>query len=126
MALGKELGLFDLKSTSITLLPGKKKALNVTANFEGTVKGRSEGAVVATMEVDSPDGKNGIYRICTRTFFTDGEIQDGSGSGQTTHTADHKWLVAGIAESSTGRPYAITGEIDLPNRTFVGKLFDRV
>jgi hypothetical protein len=126
MALGKELGTFDLRSTSITLVPGKKKAVRISMNFEGTVKGRLDGEVVATMKIDSPDGKDGKYEVSTRTFFEGGEIQDGSGSGQTTHTGDHKWLVAGVAEISNGRSYAITGEIDFTARTFVGKMYDRV
>lgn len=125
MALGKELGTFDLALTGVTLSSGKKKSVKVTANFDGTVKGKLGGAVLATMEVASPDGKDGTYAVYTRTLFDNGDIQDAKGSGETTHTGDHKWLVAGIAETSKGRSYAITGEIDFPARRFTGKMYNR-
>ena len=107
------------------LSKGKKHSVKVSANFDGKVAGRMDGAVLATMEVASPDGKDGKYTVFTRTLFDNGEIQDAQGSGRTTHTGDHKWLVAGIAETSNGRSYAITGEIDFPARRFTGKIYNR-
>ncbi len=126
MALGKELGTFDLKSTSFTLIPGKNKTVEVSANFEGRVQGRTEGDVIATMTFASPDGKDGTYTVSTRTLFDDGSIQDASGQGKTTYESGHTWRVAGVAEISNGRSYGITGEIDYVARTFKGTIFDRI
>lgn len=125
MAIGKELGTFELRSTSFTLAPGKKKAVNVSANFEGRVTGVVDGSVITTMTVESKNAKDGKYKISSRCFLDNGEILDASGEGKTTHLGGHKWRVAGVADMSNGESYAVTGEINFADRLFTGAMYER-
>jgi hypothetical protein len=126
VALGKELGVYDLKSTSITLVPGKGNVLTTHINFEGTISGEFECEVLATMTIQSADGRDGVYKICARCFMPSGEILDASGEGETTSKGGPRWTVAGIAEFADGRSTGVTGDIDLQHGSFVGKMYERV
>jgi hypothetical protein len=127
MAVGKEIGVYDLKSTSVTLVPGKRDTTTVHINYEGELTGEHACTVFATMTLESPDGKDGTYTICARWFLDTGEILDAVGEGQTTLLGDgHKWLVAGVGKVSNGQNAAVEGEIDLATRSFTGKMFERV
>ncbi len=126
MAVGKEIGNFDMKSTSVTLEPGKGGSVRLHINFEGVSTGDLECEAIATMTVDSEDGKDGDYRISARCFLSNGEIMDANGHGKTTYGADHNWDVAGITEMQGHRGWAIRGDINLRDRTFVGKMYERI
>ena len=127
MALGKELGKFDMKSTSITMIPGKKnRPATAQINFEGNLVGELDATTIATMTIETIEGDDGKYSVVARSIMADGEILDVNGHGKTTHTGGQKWAVAGVADMSDGRSYAIQGEIDFPARSFTGKMFERV
>jgi hypothetical protein len=126
MALGKELGRFAMKSTTITMTAGKNRTANAQINFEGTIAGELDATTIATMTVTNDGAQDGKYTIVARVIFADGEILDANGHGKTNHAGGQKWNVAGITEMSDGRSYAIQGEIDFPKRAFTGKMFARI
>jgi hypothetical protein len=126
MAVGKEIGVYDLKSTSVTLVPGKGDTTTVHINYEGELTGALACTVFATMTVESPDGRDGTYKISARWFLNTGEILDATGEGETTLVEGHKWKVAGVAKVSNGQNAAVKGEIDLATRSFTGKMFERI
>ncbi len=125
MAVGKQIGEFTMHYTSVTLEPGKGGSVTLHANFEGSSTGEFVCDALATMTIDSRNGKDGDYRISVRCFMHDGSIVDGNGEGKTVHGKGHTWSVAGITEVSGKRGYAIRGEIDLQGRSFIGKMFER-
>ncbi|MGR9093400.1 MAG: hypothetical protein ACU85U_22740 [Gammaproteobacteria bacterium] len=125
MAVGKEIGAFNMQYTSVTLEPGKDGSVTLHVNFEGSSSGDFACDALATMTVDSRNGKDGDYRISARCFMHDGTIVDANGEGKTVHGDGHKWSVAGITEVSGNRAYAIQGDIDLHARSFSGKMFER-
>lgn len=125
MAVGRELGTFDMKSTSVTLVPGKGDFLTLHINYEGSATGEIECEAIATMTVESADGKDGKYSISARCFMTDGRIPDATGQGKTVLESDHIWTVAGITEVAGWRGWAIQGKINLGDRSFVGKMLER-
>lgn len=125
MTVGKEIGTFDMKSTSVTLAPGTGEFLTIHMNFEGDVAGEIECRAIATMTVESNDGKNGDYKLCVRRFLNDGEILDAVGEGKTVLDGKHTWSVAGITEIAGRRTWAVQGKIDLEKRSFIGKMFER-
>ena len=125
MAVGKEIGAFDLTSTSVSLTPGKGHSVTAHVNYEGKVTGEIAGRVLTTMTIESADGKDGTYKICTRFFMHGGEVLDSKSEGETTSLGGLKWRVAGVGTQSSGRSTAIQGEVDLENHTYVGKLFER-
>lgn len=92
MAVGKEIGDFNTKYTSVTLEPGK----------------------------------DGDYKVSARCFMADGDIVDANGEGKTVYDGDHASQVAGITEVARTRAYAIQGEINLKERSFVGKMYERI
>jgi len=126
MAIGKELGTFRMRSTSITLVPGRRQVRRLSVNFEGEISGELHGFVIATMTVDSAEGEDGEYTVSSRIFHDGGGVTDAVGGGTTTHQASHVWLVAGVSDVSGGRSFAIKGEFDLASRTYEGKLYERV
>lgn len=125
MAVGKELGEFTMQYTSVTVEPGKGGSVTLHVNFEGSSSGEFACDAVATMTVDSRNGKDGDYRISARCFMRDGSIVDANGEGKTVHGDGNTWSVAGITEVSGRRAYAIQGNIDLQARSFNGKMFER-
>ncbi|MEM7542973.1 MAG: hypothetical protein AAF384_15510 [Pseudomonadota bacterium] len=125
MALGNEIGTFDMKSTSVTLEGSGGRVTNAEVNFEGDLSGEFKGFALATMSVNSKDGKDGTYKVTARCFMADGSIVDAVGEGTTTSAGGQKWTVAGIADTSDGRSTAVRGEIDLINRRYSGKMFER-
>ena len=125
MAVGKELGEFKMQYTSVTVEPGKGGAVTLHVNFEGSSSGDCTCDALATMTVDSRNGKDGDYRISARCFMRDGSVVDANGEGKTVHGDGHKWSVAGITEVAGKPAYAIQGEIDLRARSFIGKMFQR-
>jgi len=48
-----------------------------------------------------------------------------TGEGKTAFEDKHSWSVAGITEVAGQRSWAIQGKINLENRAFVGKMFER-
>ncbi|MFT4564859.1 MAG: hypothetical protein ACI9BW_004629, partial [Gammaproteobacteria bacterium] len=122
----RELGTFEMKSTSITMIAGRNRAANAQINFEGTIAGELEATTIATMTIENNGDEDGKYDIVARAIFPDGEILDANGHGKTNHAGAQKWNVAGIAEMSDGRSYAIQGEIDFSARAFTGKMFERL
>lgn len=125
MAVGKEIGEFEMTSTSVTLEPAKGDFLTARVNYEGNATGDIECEAVATMTVESRDGKNGDYEISARCFMSGGEIVDAKGYGKTVLEEGYTWNVAGITEIAGRRSWAIQGKIDLKSRSFVGKMLER-
>lgn len=125
VAVGKEIGTFDMTSTSVTLEPGKGDFLTAHINFDGNATGELASRVLATMTVESRNGRDGNYRICARCFLDDGAIMDVHGEGKTVLDGTHNWSVAGITAVAGHRGWAVQGKIDLANGRFTGKLFKR-
>jgi hypothetical protein len=78
------------------------------------------------MTIENIEGDDGKYSVTARSIMSDGGMLDASGHGKTTHTGGQKWNVAGIADMSDGRSFAIQGEIEFPARAFTGKMFERI
>lgn len=125
MAVGKEIGLFEMKSTSITLEASRGRVTSAQVNFEGDISGEFSCTALATMTVESSDGRDGTYTVSARCFMQDGDVVDAVGEGKTTSSGGQRWTVAGVATMSNGRAAAVQGEIDLALRTYTGRLFER-
>ena len=126
MAVGKEIGVFDMRSTSVTLVPGKGILTTTQVNYEGDITGDFASKCYATMTLESRDGKQGKYTICGRWFLEQGGYIDGFGEGETTGAGGAEWQCVGHARMSNDVSFAVTGEIDFAKQTFYGKLFERI
>jgi hypothetical protein len=121
MAMGKQIGEFSFKSTSLTY-----SAAGVQGNFEGTVKGEGlTGPVLGTLiTVGAPGAKSGTCSWVGTAYLDNGEEVHGQAEGTWESLGSHKWRVRGINLLSDGRSIASDGEIHLATRSYSGKLYD--
>ncbi len=121
MALGKPIGEFSLKFTTMTNSPGPAGSLLNQVNWEGTATGF--GAVFGTATfVGGP--KNGTFSWYSTSFLDNGDGLTAMGQGTYEGTGKHRWHTETHLEISDGRRIASQGEIDLASRSWKGKTFE--
>lgn len=125
MAIGKKIGNFAAKSTSITLSPGSGSMPNAQINYEGKVDGEVDATVYATMNFKSSDGKSGTYTLSSLLILSNGDVVGASGRGTTSYASDQSWNIAGVSDISDTSSMAVKGRIDLQSGTLNGELFER-
>jgi hypothetical protein len=116
MALGKELGDFKFKITSVAYAEDGAAYINVdgTATGYGTVL----GTVVARGE---PGAKSGTVSWMGEGFLEDGSVVRGQGQGTYEECGRHQWRTRMLISVSNGDTIASDGRIDLASRSFSGK-----
>ncbi len=126
MASGSQIGEYSFKFTSITLTPGPGGSVLVQGNCEGpaTVRGQS-GTILGTVTFVG-GGKSGTFSTCSQNYRDDGEVTSASGSGSYESIGKHRWRTQGFVEASTGQSAATEGEIDLAERSWTGKLLEKI
>jgi hypothetical protein len=125
MALGKPLGEFSLKSTSLTYTATGSGG-SVQGNFEGTAKGEGlSGPVLGTLiAVGAPGAKSGTCSWVGTSYLDNGEEVEAKGEGTWEKTGAHRWRIRGINYLSDGRTIASDGMIELATRSFTGTLYE--
>ena len=122
MAVGKEIGTFSLKSTSLTY------AIDGTgqANFEGSVEGEGlTGAVLGTLHfAGEPGAKSGTCSWAGSVYLENGEEASGIAEGTWESSGTHIWRIRAILSLSDGRTQLSDGELELATRSYTGKLYD--
>ena len=122
MALGKELGQFSLKSTSLTY------AIDGTgqANFEGSVESAGmTGAVLGTLHIaGEPGAKKGTCTWVGSVYAENGDEISGTSEGTWESSGTHIWRIRAILTLSDGRTQLSDGELELATRSYTGKLYD--
>jgi hypothetical protein len=120
MALGKEVGTFDMKITSWSQAEdGGSVAITVDGagtNF-GTVLGTLTGQI-------APGAKNGAASWRSQAFLDNGEVVQGRGEGTWTESGKHKWRIRLIVTVSDDRLIAVDGTLNLKKRSLSGKILD--
>lgn len=125
MAIGRQLGTFELEATSFSLAKAKGDMLDTHLNFEGEMTGEVAGQILVSMTISSADGKDGTYETCGRYFLDDGTVIDAFTQGKTTSLGNHRWRVAGVGKTSRGASIAIKGEIDIKKHSYSGQVHER-
>lgn len=121
MAKGKELGTFEMKSTTATFLPGPAGSTLVQGNYEGTATG-GFGAVAGTATFVG--GKSGTFSYCGGSYAEDGDQLSAHGTGTYESIGVHRWRTQGILHLSDGTTLHSEGELDLASRSWTGKVFE--
>ncbi len=120
MALGKEIGVFSLKSTSTRF--GEVGA-GVEINYDGTATGY--GTVLGTLSLrGTPGAKTGPCSWRGQGFLESGEVISGAGQGTWEELGKNQWRTRMIVATSDGGTHASDGKIDLASRSLSGKMFD--
>jgi hypothetical protein len=125
MAVGKQLGEFALKATSLTYTATETGG-SIQGNFEGTAKGEGlTGPVLGTLTSGgAPGAKSGTCSWVGTSYLDNGEETHAKGEGTWESIGTHKWRIRGINYLSDGRTVASDGEIVLATRSFTGTLFE--
>ena len=116
--MSKEIGEFSLKSTTWTMSEG-----GLSANFEGTATGFGE--VIGTLSGSGdPGAEFGSCNWVAGGFLDDGTQVQALGAGTWNSIGKHRWQIRMTLGISDGRTIVADGSLDLPTRTFSGKIFD--
>jgi hypothetical protein len=123
MAVGKRIGEFSLKATTITLTPGPAGSVLLQANYEGT--GTGFGTVLGTLSAASAGQKSGTWSWCAAAYLDNGDSVTGTGQGIFQSDKPNRWRTQGGIQLSDGRMIILEGEIDLATRSWTGQLFEK-
>lgn len=116
--MSKEIGEFSLKSTSWTMGDDA-----LSANFEGTATGF--GDVVGTLSGrGEPGAEFGTCSWRSSSFLENGDQIQVAGEGTWQAIGKHKWRLRFTHATSDGRTVLADGVLDMPSRSFDGKIFD--
>jgi len=123
MAVGKAVGEFSMKSTSVTVSTSAGGVAS-QINLEGTAT--NFGTVIGTMTfvADAPGAKTGRTAWLGAGYLENGEILRGSGEGFFTDAGKHKWRVRSVLRISNGTVLLADGELSLKGRIYKGTLHD--
>ena len=119
MAVGKQIGEFTTKITSVTY-----GAQSAQLNTDGTATGfgRIQGTV--TVDVSEPGATRGTCSAIISAYLDDGSILGGNMQGTWENSGKHQWRVRGVNSTTDGRTLAVEGEIDLATDSFNGTLYE--
>jgi hypothetical protein len=120
MAIGKEIGDFSLKTTSVSYSEGGG---SVQLNFEGTAT--RYGTVLGTAIFRGEnEAKSGSLSWRGQGFLENGETVTGTGEGTWEEMGKHQWRTRMIVTTSDGGCHASDGHLDLATRTLSGKMLE--
>lgn len=116
MALGKEIGEFSLKVTSVSYDADGSARLNC----DGTAT--SFGTVLGTLVLrGQPGAKVGTASWRGDAFLENGEQRQATGEGSFTELGRHQWRTRMVICISDGQTFASDGKLDLASRSLSGK-----
>ena len=125
MALGKEVGAFSLKATSLTVTPGPSRAMTMQANFEGSQTGEVTAAVYGTLSVViEPGAKSGPWRWAGIAVLENGDNMNATAEGTWETTSPQTARYRGSIQGSDGRTGAVEADVDAGERSMIGKLYE--
>jgi len=116
MALGKELGDFSFKITSVAYTEDGSTYISV----DGTAT--NYGTVLGTLIVKGePGASRGEATWIGEGFLDDGSVVAGKGQGTFEEIGKHVWRTRIVITVSDGATFASDGRIDLASRSYAGK-----
>ena len=124
MPIGNELGSFSLKSTSINYSPADGGTEIVDMNMEGSIEGPNGNLTVLGTLTGRPnaDAQSGTYTWLGREFAVDGATRIATGGGFFINNGAGTWALRGHILFSDGTGGAVEGQLNLADRSLIGKL----
>ncbi len=120
MALGKELGSYELKQTGVRYADDGSQ---VTIDCDGTATGF--GTVLGSLIIQAEAGSTrGTCSWRGGSFQDNGERSAATGEGTWEDCGTNQWRVRLIVCTSDGQTFATDGVLDLASRSLNGKLLD--
>ncbi len=126
LALGKQIGEYSGKLTSLTWEDGPGTATTSHGNIEGTVTGElGEGTYALTqMAVAEAGAQSGTWSQVGFVGMQDGTGVSFRANGTWEATGANKWRYRGTGHLSDGGSYATEFEGEWATRTWAGKLYE--
>ena len=119
MAIGKAMGEFSLKVTSVTYgETGPQVNVHGTATGFGTVEG------TLTFLGEAAGAKSGQSRWRAVAYLDNGETVDVAAEGTWEVVGTHKWRVRMLNRLSDGQTLFSDGEAELATQSFNGTLYE--
>ncbi len=120
MALGQEIGTFELKITSWSHAEDRE---TVAITLDG--KATDFGTVLGTLTGrGAPGAKSGPCSWRSQAFLEDGDVVVGIGEGTWMESGNHQWRIRLTISIDDGRFVAVDGTLSLAGRSFNGKILD--
>lgn len=123
MSADKQVGEFAFKAVTFTVTPGQASGVQIQANFEGTSTGF--GHTLGTMTVLIAGDKHGRWEWCGANFPAVGCSLTGRAQGNFGDAGPNRWRTQGLLTVSDGQTRLVDGELDLVERSWTGRLFER-
>ncbi len=125
MPVGKAIGEFSLKATTMTFVPGSDGTITVQANWEGSLSGAGiAGTILGTATFVGAGAKTGSYSWCGASYLPSGDSVTGTAQGSFESIGTHRWRTLGVNPLSDGRVVATEGELDLASRSWTGRVLE--
>jgi len=122
MPLGKQIGSFESKSTSIRIVSvGEEDVAEVT--YEGTSSGDLAGPFVGTATYSGADEEGELKFVGIGWPEPSGERVKFEGSGLYKRIGPNRWQTRAAIRSSRGEQFVSEGQVDHASRTWIGDLF---
>lgn len=120
MALGQEIGTFDLNITSWSQAEDGG-SVSITVDGTATDFGTVLGTLIGRGE---PGAKSGSASWRSQAFLDNGDAVVGSGEGTWMESGKHQWRIRLTISIEDGRFIASDGTLDLAKRSFSGKILE--
>jgi hypothetical protein len=118
MAIGKPMGEFSFKVTSVTY--GETSS---QVNLHGTATGF--GTVEGTLTVKGePGATRGTCSWRGAGYMEDGTVVRGTAEGTWETVGKHRWRIRGLNSVSTGQTFYSDGEAELATQSYKGTLYE--
>ena len=120
MALGKELGSYSLKQTSVSY---SEDGGRVRIDCDGTAT--NFGTVLGSLIIwAEPGATQGACSWRGGSFLDNGERSAATGEGTWEDSGKNQWRIRLLVSTSDGQTFATDGTLDLATRSLNGKLLD--
>ncbi len=118
MALGKEIGDFSFKITSVSYSDEA-----ATVNCDGTAD--NFGTVLGTLTfAGEPGTLSGPLSWRGEAYLENGEVQGAIGEGSFEALGSHRWRTRLVITTSDGQIFASDGQLDIATRSLKGKTLE--
>jgi len=123
MPVGKEMGSYAAKASSMKKTVDEAGNSVFTMNFEGSVSGGWDGSVLSTLTATTSDYQTGTYTSTVSVYLKDGSVVTGAGSGILRSVGSHEWQLNGTDLASDGTCMISEGVMKLADKSMKGKIF---
>lgn len=123
MSLGKAVGEFSLRPTSVTSSAGEGGRVIQAVNVEGMATGYGSVFGTLTFHPAAPGVQEGRVEWAGSGYLENGEMVGGVGGGVFEKIGKHLWRVRLMMRINDGTVLLSEGDIELDERVYTGSIY---